>query len=93
MTKCSKTKEIRTYNGEITISSIYGTEKTRQKLLWAIKTVLAKSKMILFSYYSRNMIADVILCAGYYTRYLENKNSLCPLETYSLVGNTGLIKY
>ena len=30
VTKCSKTKEIRTYNGEITISSIYGTEKTRQ---------------------------------------------------------------
>lgn len=49
--------------------------------------------MILFSYYSRNMIVDVILCAGYYTRYLENKNSLCPLEMYSLVGNTGLIKY
>ena len=83
----------RIYNVEKTISSITGTEKTRQKLLWAIKTVLAKSKIFCSAIHSRNMIIDVILCAGYYTTYLENKNSLCSLETYSLVGNTGLIKY
>ena len=58
-----------------------------------LSRLLAKSKIFCSAIHSRNMIIDVILCAGYFTTYLENKNSLCPLETYSLVGNTGLIKY
>ena len=45
MANYSKTKEIRTYNGEITISSIYGIEKTR----WLFREQLS---WVTFSYHN-----------------------------------------